>query len=86
MSAAIRAKTASARATIAARILKHNRTLGRSFDDCFEMFDGKEVKRILLTRASTDPELIKALRAHNYNEWADEAEQQAAQQAAPSLF
>ena len=47
MSQATRAKTAKERAQIAARIIRSGRTPTRAFDDCFEMYDGDEVKRIL---------------------------------------
>ena len=66
-----RVKSARARATVAARLLKTVKPwprgygLGRSFDDCFEMGDGGEVKRLLLEKAKTDPELLSAmLHAH----------------------
>ena len=58
MSAATEARSARARATIAANIIM--RTKGcdfrRNFDDCFEMNDGDEVARLLAIRARTDRE------------------------------
>lgn len=58
MSEAIKAKTATERAIIAANLLKRakarNEDLGRPFDDCFEMDDADEVMRILLERATDD--------------------------------
>ncbi len=87
MSAANHARSASARATIAARMLLsvvptcHSRRrdggLSRGFDDCFENGDGGEVHRILIDRARSRPELRAAMRAHHYESWADMAEQPA---------
>lgn len=72
------AKSAKARATIAARLLKTSKgDLGRPFDDCFEMGDGAEVKRLLIERAKTDPELLYAFRyrhsQHIPQGWYEEA-------------
>ena len=53
MSAATRAATAKDRARIAADMIRKGRTDSRAFDDCFEMFDGNEVMRLL--RASKSP-------------------------------
>jgi len=72
MSAAIRAKTARARAGIAARMIKTIKPwpqgwgLGcnRKFDDCFEMGDGREVVRHLKAMALVDPELRAGMRIH----------------------
>lgn len=70
MSAAIRAASAAARATIAARILKTTKPwpqgygLGRSFSNCFEMGDGDEVVRILAERMLRDPALAEGIRTH----------------------
>ena len=64
MSAAIRAKTAKARATLAARMLKACKPgddLGRAFDDCFEMGDGEAVLSDLWKRAETDEALREAM-------------------------
>lgn len=66
MSDAIRAKTASERATIAGNLLKRtretNQDLGREFDDCFEMDDADEVVRILIERMKEDVVLRLAIR------------------------
>src|SRR5215469_8266527 len=68
MSEAIRAKSAAARAAIAANLLKEtkgrNEDLGREFDDCFEMDDGDEVLRLLIERAKDDLALRIAVRRH----------------------
>ena len=61
MSAATKARSARARATIAIRMLKTVRHLGRAFDDCFEMYDGDEVVRWILDKAKTDPELARII-------------------------
>jgi hypothetical protein len=67
MSQATRAKSAKSRATIAIRMLKTQKTLGRSFDDCFEMFDGDKVKAIILERAKTDYTLL--VKAKEFFNW-----------------
>ena len=73
------AKSARARASIAVRLYKTIKPwpwghgLGRSFDDCFEMTDGDEVKAELLRRVLTDPELATAMISHGYGEWVAEA-------------
>ena len=78
MSAAISAKTAKARAGIAVRLLKTAKPyprgfgLGRNFDDCFEMGDGKEVHRLVIDRAMTDESLRKAMAVHGCNSWLDD--------------
>src|SRR5262249_43361453 len=68
MSEAISAKSAAARAAIAANLLKgtreRNKDLGREFDDCFEMGDGDEVLRLLIERAKDDLALRIAVRRH----------------------
>jgi hypothetical protein len=69
MSAATKAKSARARATIAIRMLKTARQLGRSFDDCFEMFDGEEVVRWILFRAQTDAELARIITERGFGNW-----------------
>ena len=69
MSAASRAKSAYARATIAIRILKTQKKLYRSFDDCFEMGDGTEVVREIRRKSLHDPELVQALVKHRYDDW-----------------
>lgn len=51
--AAIKAKSAKARATIAINMLKTYKTLGRSFDNCFEMYDGAEVKAEIIKRLNS---------------------------------
>jgi len=73
MSAAINAKSAGARATIAANLLKTTKTysegghgLCRSFDDCFEMCDGDEVFEILCTRALSDAALVAGMERHGF--------------------
>lgn len=59
MSMAILAKTAKERATIAIRIMKHNKDpFTRELDNCFEMGDGEEVIRIVKERAKRDPALM----------------------------
>lgn len=78
MSTAIRTKSAKARATIAAHLLKTIKgDLGRSFDDCFEMGDGAEVKMLLIEKAKTDPELLYAFRYRHSQQipkaWYEEA-------------
>lgn len=78
MTAANRAKSARAKATIAARLLKTNKRVHRSFHDCFENFDGAEVRRILVERAAGDHELRTAMRRHGLTEAAEEAERLAA--------
>jgi uncharacterized protein YaiL (DUF2058 family) len=45
---AITAKTAKERAQIAAQFIRSGRNPTRSLDNCFEMYDGAEVKRILV--------------------------------------
>lgn len=60
MSAAIRATTAKERATIAIRIILHNKNpFTRRLDDCFEMGDGDEVVRIIAERAKKNPVLLE---------------------------
>jgi hypothetical protein len=74
-------KTAQARATIAARLIKTTKPypqgygLGRSFDDCFEMGDGRDVYCLLLLKAETDMELLKAMlfnHKHTCGQWAQD--------------
>jgi len=69
MSAASRAKSARARATIAIRMLKTQKLLGRPFDSCCEMGDGDKVVREIRRRSLDDPELVKALIKHGYDYW-----------------
>jgi hypothetical protein len=81
----IKSKTARGRAGAAARMLKHTKVphergyrwgLGRRFDDCFEMGDGAEVKRLLIEKAKSDPVLLNAFRRHSHHipkDWYDEA-------------
>ena len=57
MSMATNAKSAKARATIAANMLKKNWTFGRSFDDCFEMGDGDQVMNYLIEKTKRDKTL-----------------------------
>ena len=57
MSQAIYAKSAKARRTIAAFILTHHKTFGRSLDDCFECNDGEEVLRLLWNKAENNTPL-----------------------------
>lgn len=74
MSAATRATTASAPATIATRMLKTVKgSMSRDFDDCFEMFDGDEVLKILKEKAKTDPELVRGIIRHGCGNWLQEA-------------
>ncbi len=63
MSMATRATTAKQRATIAIRMLKTQKHLYRAFVDCFEMFDGQEVKRIIIERAKKDDTLLARCRS-----------------------
>jgi len=75
MSAAIKAKSARARASIAARLIRRTKPwptgygLGRRFDDCFEMGDGHEVFRLLKEKAKADPSLVNAARIHGLADW-----------------
>jgi len=55
-------KTAKGRAGIAARMYKNYKSLGRTFDDCFEMGDGGEVVRHLIAMAIKDKDLEYAMR------------------------
>jgi len=57
MSAAIYAKNARQRASIAANMIKKNNNFYRPFDDCFEMNDGDEVMNILIEKTAKDPVL-----------------------------
>ena len=77
---AISAKSAWARAGIAARILLHAKTwsegghgLCRSFDNCFEMGDGDEVHRLLMARAQGDADLVAAMKQHGCENWLRDA-------------
>lgn len=76
MSLATRAKSAKARAAIAARIIKRTkRDFGRNMDDCFEMGDGDEVVALLKARAHTDMTLLYAMAFTHENQaghWAEE--------------
>ena len=79
MSAATKAKSARARATIAIRMLKTVKHLGRSFDDCFEMQDGEEVIRWILYWAQTDTDLTRIMTERGFGHWfayADKAPEQ----------
>ena len=79
MSAAFKAKSARARAAIAIRTLKTARHLGRSFDNCFEQFDGEEVIRWILYRAQTDAQLARIITERGFANWfayADKAPEQ----------
>jgi hypothetical protein len=49
MSQATEAKTARERAAIAARLIRQG-IRSRALDDCFEMYDGDEVLRLLRAR------------------------------------
>ena len=73
MSEAIRAKTARARAGIAARMLRKGRTDCRAFSDCFEMGDGDQVMAYLLAMAIDDPELIEVMEQRKFTVWARKA-------------
>ena len=74
MSAAIKAKSAKARANIAARMLLRTiphympggKLMGRAWDDCFEMGDGDEVFRLLIDKVMIDPELRREVVRHEY--------------------
>lgn len=62
MSAAIEAKTAKGRAGIAIRMIKNNKTLGRGFDDCFEMGDGDQVMNYIINKARNDIKLTLSIK------------------------
>lgn len=67
MSAATKAKSARARATIARNLYVRNRSgeFGRNLDDCFEMNDGDEVVRILNEMVKTDRSFREAIIQHS---------------------
>ena len=69
MSAAIRTKSARARATIAIRMLKMQKSLSRSFDDCLEMGDGSDVVREIRRRSLEDPSLKDVLNRRGFGYW-----------------
>jgi hypothetical protein len=69
MSAAIQAKSARARTNIAIRMLRNYKSLGRSFDDCFEMGDGDDVVRFIVDRAKIDPVLHEILVRRGFGYW-----------------
>jgi len=70
MSAASRAKSAKARATIFLRYLATVQDLNRrSFFDCLEMGDGEEVVREVRRRAKSNPETAALLRRRSYGFW-----------------
>lgn len=79
MSAATRATNARQRASIAARLYKTTKPwpvgfgLGRNFDDCFEMGDGDEVRRLLFAKARKDVGLRAAMAVHNDQKLVDAA-------------
>jgi hypothetical protein len=70
MSAAINAKSAQARATIARNIYVNGKVhwetgdFGRRLDDCFEMGDGDQVADILAERVKTDVLFRQAILEH----------------------
>jgi len=73
MSLATRAKTAKARAGIAIRMLKTQKNLYRAFDDCFEMFDGEQVRAHIVERAKKDDALmVRCKQVFNWPELATE--------------
>jgi len=79
MGATKKAKSARSRATIAIHMLKTVRNLGRSFDSCFEQFDGEEVVRWILFKAQTDAELARIITERGFGNWfayAEKAPQQ----------
>lgn len=59
----ISAPTTKDRAAVAIRLIKQNRTRGRSFSNCFEMGDGDDVIREIVRRANKDP-MIERLYPH----------------------
>ena len=61
MSSATNAKSAKARATIAANMIKKQSHFYRAFDDCFEMNDGDEVMNCIIEKARTDQKLALAI-------------------------
>ena len=69
MSAAIRAKSAKERATIAAGFIRRGNTQSRAFDDCFEMGDGTQVVIYLLAKAITDPAVAEYARGAEWALW-----------------
>ena len=71
MSAATKARSAKARATIAIRLMKTVKVLGncRSFDDCFEMFDGDEVVTDIINRAKGDAAIAELVQSRGYGYW-----------------
>jgi hypothetical protein len=85
-------RTARARATLAAKLLKttdpyrYRVSLGREFDDCFEMHDGDEVFRLLATAARQDPALLEAIRRHGFPDWIEKIAAMPAPAAHPTLF
>jgi hypothetical protein len=79
MSAAIDAKSAKARATIAIRLLKtlkpwpqgYGCSGSREFSNCLGMGDVDEVCRIILERAKTDDVLAAAIHTQGCGHWYD---------------
>ncbi len=70
-------ETAKERAEIAIDLLKTTKPwreggkgLSRGFDDCFEMGDGDDVYRIVITKAAHHPSLLSAIERHGYDSWA----------------
>ena len=71
MSAAARAKSPRARATIALRLLRtvkdiHNH---RPFDDCFEMLDGDDVVAHIIKQAAKDVTIARLLALRGFAYW-----------------
>lgn len=71
MSAAIKAKSAKARATIAIRLAKTIKGLSncRGFDDCFEMGDGDAVVAEIVRRAAIDPAIRALFEGRGFGYW-----------------
>ena len=69
MNAAGRAKSAKSRATIAIRMLVTQKSLGRAFDSCFEMWDGDEVVKNIRERANSEQAVREAVILHGYGYW-----------------
>jgi len=66
MSAALRGRSARARATSARDLTVNNKTghFGRAFSDCFERGDGEEVVRLLVARLAWDGDYRAAVLRH----------------------
>jgi len=61
-------KTQKGRINSAIKHLKNSDTHLRSFDNCFEMLDGKQVVVGIMTSAQDDRELVSALKSAGFYE------------------